>query len=82
MATFLPGFAMFNFGGMELLLILFIVLLLFGAKRLPELAKGLGQSVKEFKKATREDDEAKPAAAEAAKPAETRKTGNGGPGSN
>lgn len=84
MATFLPGFAIFNFGGMELLLILFIVLLLFGAKRLPELAKGLGQSVKEFKKATREDEETKPAAAEAAKPAETHKTGNGGsaPGAN
>ena len=83
MATFLPSFAIFNFGGMELLLILFIVLLLFGAKRLPELAKGLGQSVKEFKKAS-QDDEAKPAAAEAAKPAETRKTGNGGsaPGAN
>jgi len=83
MATFLPSFAIFNFGGMELLLILFIVLLLFGAKRLPELAKGLGQSVKEFKKASQED-EAKPAATEAAKPAETRKTGNGGsaPGAN
>jgi sec-independent protein translocase protein TatA len=70
---------------MELLLILFIALLLFGAKRLPELAKGLGQSVKEFKKATREDDEAKPAVdATAAKPAETRKSGNGGaaPGAN
>jgi sec-independent protein translocase protein TatA len=81
MATFLPSFAIFNFGGMELLLILFIVLLLFGAKRLPELAKGLGQSVKEFKKASQED-EAK--AAEAAKPAEARKTGNGGstPGTN
>ena len=84
MATFLPSFAIFNFGGMELLLILFIVLLLFGAKRLPELAKGLGQSVKEFKKASQEDSDTKPAAAEAAKPVEARKTGNGGsaPGAN
>jgi sec-independent protein translocase protein TatA len=76
---------MFNFGGMELLLVLFIVLLLFGAKRLPELAKGLGQSVKEFKKATREEEEVKPAAvADATKPAEARKPGNGGatPGAN
>jgi len=38
-------------GGPELMLILFIVLLLFGANKLPELAKGLGKSVKEFKKA-------------------------------
>jgi sec-independent protein translocase protein TatA len=84
MATLHPAFAVFNFGGTELLLILFIVLLLFGAKRLPELAKGLGQSIKEFKKASTEDHPAKPAETEAAKPAETRKAGNGGatPGAN
>lgn len=45
-------FAMFN--GWEIVLILAIVLVLFGAKKLPELAKGLGQGMKEFKKATRE----------------------------
>ena len=44
--------ALFNFGGGEIILILAIVLILFGAKRLPELAKGLGQGIKEFKKAT------------------------------
>jgi sec-independent protein translocase protein TatA len=44
----------FNLGGMEVILILAVVLLLFGAKKLPELAKGLGQGIKEFKKATRE----------------------------
>ncbi|MCH7497551.1 MAG: twin-arginine translocase TatA/TatE family subunit [Candidatus Marinimicrobia bacterium] len=38
----------------EILLILFIVLLIFGAKRLPELARGLGQGMREFKKATSE----------------------------
>jgi TatA/E family protein of Tat protein translocase len=38
-------------GGPELMMIMFIVLLLFGANRLPELARGLGKSVREFKKA-------------------------------
>lgn len=42
------------FGGWEIVLILAVVLLLFGAKKLPELAKGLGTGIKEFKKATRE----------------------------
>ena len=41
-------------GGWEMVLILAVVLVLFGAKKLPELAKGLGQGIKEFKKATRE----------------------------
>ena len=45
-------FAIFNLGGGEIILILAIVLILFGAKRLPELAKGLGQGIREFKKAT------------------------------
>ena len=39
-------------GGPELLVIMFIVLLLFGANKLPELAKGMGKAVREFKKAT------------------------------
>ncbi|HET7624994.1 MAG TPA: twin-arginine translocase TatA/TatE family subunit [Verrucomicrobiae bacterium] len=42
------------FGGYEVVLILAVVLILFGAKKLPELAKGLGTGIKEFKKATRE----------------------------
>ena len=41
-------------GGWEIDLILAVVLILFGAKKLPELAKGLGTGIKEFKKATRE----------------------------
>lgn len=44
----------------ELMVILVILLLLFGGSKLPGLAKGLGQSVKEFKKATRDEDETKP----------------------
>jgi sec-independent protein translocase protein TatA len=39
----------------EILLILGIVLLLFGARKLPELARGFGQGIKEFKKASREE---------------------------
>ena len=47
-----PMLALFNLGGGEIILILAIVLILSGAKKLPELAKGLGQGIKEFKKAT------------------------------
>ncbi len=47
-------FGLFNLGGGEVILILAVVLILFGAKKLPELAKGLGQGIKEFKKATKE----------------------------
>lgn len=38
--------------GQEIFIILIIVLLLFGAKKIPELARGLGKGMKEFKKAT------------------------------
>ena len=47
---------MFGLGGQELLLILVIVLILFGAKKLPELAKGLGKGIKEFKKSQEDLD--------------------------
>jgi sec-independent protein translocase protein TatA len=47
-------FAIFNLGGGEIILILALILILFGAKKLPELAKGLGTGIKEFKKATKE----------------------------
>jgi sec-independent protein translocase protein TatA len=43
-----------SIGGPELLLILFVILLFFGAKKLPELARGLGRGIREFKDATRE----------------------------
>ena len=44
--------ALLNLGGGEIILILAIVLILFAARKLPELAKGLGQGIREFKKAT------------------------------
>jgi sec-independent protein translocase protein TatA len=47
-------FAIFDLGGGQILLILALILIFFGARRIPELAKGLGQGIKEFKKATRE----------------------------
>lgn len=40
-----------NIGGQELIVILLIILLLFGAKKLPELAKGMGKAVREFQNA-------------------------------
>ena len=45
---------MFGIGAGELLVILLIVLVLFGAKRLPELAKGLGSALREFRKAAKD----------------------------
>ena len=44
-------------GGMEWLLIAFVVLLLFGGKKIPELAKGLGSGIKNFKKAVKDDED-------------------------
>ena len=49
---------MFGLGYQELMIILVIVLLLFGAQKLPELARGLGKSVSEFKKAQSDADDA------------------------
>jgi sec-independent protein translocase protein TatA len=46
-----------NFGGQELLIILLIVVLLFGASRLPQLAKSLGQSKRAFREGLDEADE-------------------------
>ena len=44
-------------GGSEIIVILLIVLLLFGAKKLPELARSLGQGIKEFRKSVKEISE-------------------------
>lgn len=46
-----------SLGVTEILLILFVILIFFGAKKIPELAQGLGKGMREFKKATREIEE-------------------------
>lgn len=43
-----------NIGGGSLILIILVILLLFGAKRIPELARGLGRGIREFKDATKD----------------------------
>jgi sec-independent protein translocase protein TatA len=48
-----------GFGTQELIIILLIVVLLFGAKKIPELAKGMGKGIKEFKSAMNEEEEKK-----------------------
>ena len=47
----------FGLGGSEMIIILIIILLLFGGKKIPELMKGLGKGVKEFKDASKGDGE-------------------------
>lgn len=44
------------FGGYEVLIIVIVVLLLFGGKKIPELAKGLGKGIRDFRKAADESD--------------------------
>lgn len=43
-----------SFGGFEVLIVLLVILLFFGAKRIPELARGIGQGITEFRKASDE----------------------------
>jgi len=58
-------------GGGEWVLILLVLLLLFGGTKLPALAKGLGQSMREFKKASKEDEPVAPPKEELKKPDST-----------
>jgi len=46
-----------NFGLTEIILILVVVVLIFGGRKIPELMKGIGQGMKEFKKATHAEDD-------------------------
>jgi sec-independent protein translocase protein TatA len=69
-----PIFAILGLSGTELIIVLVAILVLFGAKKIPEFAKGLGKGINEFKKASREVTDAienDPAAAPKTPPANT-----------
>ena len=66
--------AVMGLGMPELVIILVILLVLFGGSKLPGLAKGLGQSIKEFKKSSK-DDEPEPAKPDEVKKSETVRHG-------
>ena len=51
---------MFGLGLPEIILILVIVILIFGTSRIPELGRGLGEGIRNFKKSVRGEDEKKP----------------------
>jgi sec-independent protein translocase protein TatA len=53
-----------NLGATEILLILLVVVLLFGGRKIPELMKGIGQGMKEFKKASKLEDDSEKMSAE------------------
>lgn len=77
-AAFPIAFA--GFSGSELLIVLAIILVLFGGTRLPSLARGLGQAIREFKKASNDEPENKPSAeTETGKAGEAKKPGNDAP---
>ncbi len=76
MLSSVPALAFMGFSGSELLIVLLIVLVLFGGTRLPSLARGLGQAIREFKKASSEDADTKPEA-DSTKTTEGQKPGGG-----
>ena len=51
------SFVLFALGSGQIFLILLVVLLLFGGRKIPELMKGLGSGIKEFKNATKEEED-------------------------
>jgi sec-independent protein translocase protein TatA len=71
-ARYLKNRKMGNLGVTEILLILLVVVLLFGGRKIPELMKGIGQGMKEFKKASRLDDENEKMSAEPKKDEEKK----------
>ena len=52
MSASLPSLAFLDVGGTELMMIMLVILLLFGSKRMPDLARGIGKTIREFRKAT------------------------------
>ena len=52
-----PNVLLFALGPMEIILIVLVVVLLFGGRKIPELMRGLGQGMKEFKKASQVDND-------------------------
>ena len=79
--TSIPTAFIEGIGGPELLLIMFVILLLFGADRLPDLARGFGRAVREFKKATSSvEQEVRRAMAEPPPPPSPRPAGTIGQG--
>lgn len=58
MNNFISNALFMGLGMKEILVIGLLVLLLFGGKKIPELMKGLGSGIKEFKKSVKDDDEA------------------------
>lgn len=53
-----------NFGVTEIILIILVIVLLFGGRKIPELMKGIGQGMKEFKKASKVEDDSDKTSAE------------------
>jgi len=69
-----PFFAVLGLSGTELMIVVIAILVLFGAKKIPEFARGLGKGINEFKKASREvtdSIESEPPAAPKTPPANT-----------
>ena len=65
---------LWNLGGMEILLIVLLIVLLFGGKKIPELMKGLGKGMKSFKQGVAESEaEIKKTKEDIDKPVETKK---------
>lgn len=50
---------MFGLGGWELVLIVVVIVLIFGASKLPQLGKGIGEGIREFRKTSRDDADPK-----------------------
>lgn len=72
-STYIFGFLQ-QLGPLEIFVIVFVILLLFGAKKLPELARGMGKAMREFKKATKDVEQDFRSAMEE-EPMETQKKG-------